>query len=357
MEFSSILDSYIYILAAMTVLYAAGMSVFAKGLKKSGCESPEHLSQVSIVICMHNEKPNAQRCLECLVDQDYPHSKLEIIIVNDRSTDNTAEIVGKFADRTAVRNATGEIILLTDADGRPPKNWVREIMACFSERVGMVIGYAPYSNYPPQSKFHYQLLALEYFTHAAVAAASAGLKYPLTCVGTNMAYRKEVFLQLDGFGKSKNIHSGDDDLFLQRVRDESDWQIKYQPHKKTHVFNRPPATFSQFFHQRLRYASKSFVYPRRVTTFLFMYYIYNLLLICLPIILWIDLTLLLPLCLILVLKSISEFFFISTAASFLNDRRYLYLYPVAFFLHIPYVLLFGLLGQFMRFEWAGRMSR
>jgi cellulose synthase/poly-beta-1,6-N-acetylglucosamine synthase-like glycosyltransferase len=325
---------------------------------------------------MHNEEKNVSECLDKLVAQDYPENELEIIIVNDRSTDRTENIINdyienypfirlitiqeihdgftpkKYAIDQAIQSAKGGIILLTDADGRPTPQWVRQIVSCFTDEIGMVIGYAPYKTDLAPPSFSTRLLSLEYLSHAAVAAASCGIGYPITCVGTNMAYLKSVYQQLGGFGIYKNLHTGDDDLFLQRVRDETAWKIAYVSGRKSHVYNAPPDRWQFFFQQRTRYASKGFKYPQHVTLILILFYLLNLFLLISPLTFITGNNYLLPFLAALSLKAVSDYSFLKTAASVLEDKRYLGLFPVAFILHIPYVVFFGLIAQIKRFRWG-----
>ncbi len=60
----------------------------------------------------------------------------------------------------------------------------------------------------------------------------------------------------------------------------------------------------------------------------------------------------LPFLAALSLKAVSDYSFLKTAASVLEDKRYLGLFPVAFILHIPYVVFFGLIAQIKRFRWG-----
>ncbi len=319
-------------------------------------------------------------CIQNLLAQNYPSENLEIIIIDDRSTDDTAKTIQdlsknnskikhltikvsndsfapkKYAIDMAVRQAKGEIIILTDADGRPGPEWVGSTISCFTGHVGMVIGYAPYISKSPYNNTIYRLLSLEYLSHAAVACASTGLNYPVTCVGTNMAYRKEVYEQLDGFGQFKHIHTGDDDLFLQRVRQETDWKIIYNNQKESQVWNAPPSNLIRFFHQRLRYASKGFLYPKKITASLLALYIFNLLLFLSPLTLLFHNIFILPILAVVLLKAAGDYYFLSKAATLLHDRRHINLFPFAFFLHIPYVLLFGFLSQIKQFKWGNRKS-
>jgi cellulose synthase/poly-beta-1,6-N-acetylglucosamine synthase-like glycosyltransferase len=357
-----------------------GIYYLKRGFHKQHQVSSLSQPSVSIIVSMHNEEKNVKRCLEKLVDQNYPNDKFEIIIVNDRSSDNTGDLIESYAKKypfvryikivklqdefapkkyaidQAIKSARGEIILLTDADGRPTPQWIQQMTSYFAEDVGLVIGYAPYSTDSENSSFWTRLLSLEYFSHAAVAAASCGLGYSVTCVGTNMAYRKDVYEQLGGYGDFKRLHTGDDDLFLQRVRDESDWRITYATGKSSHVYNAPPGNWNQFFQQRIRYASKGFNYPLKVTLILVLFYFLNLLLLISLISLLTCTSCVLPFFAALILKAVSDFSFLKSASLLLGDKRFLKLFPVALVLHIPYVVFFGFFAQLVSFKWADHSS-
>ena len=372
------LTLYFLLLIVLIIFYIIAIVYLRKGLQNAGCRQNTSLPTVSIIVCMHNEASNASACLEKIVGQNYSGANIEIIAVNDRSSDQTEEIIKEFSEKyssirlisikdlhrdfapkkfaidCAVRSAKGEIILLTDADGRPAPDWTEQMISCFSGRIGMVIGYAPYLTSPPFDNIVYRFLALEYLSHAAVAAATTGSGYPLTCVGTNMAYRKEVYLQLDGFGIYKKLHTGDDDLFLQRVREETDWIIKYNNSKDSHVLNAPPSNWKKFFHQRLRYASKGLLYSSKVSTILILFFVLNLLLLISPLLLVGNIKYFIVILIILFIKAFTEYAFLKQATSVLEDRRHLSVFPIVFLLHIPYVFLFGLLSQIKRFEWGDR---
>lgn len=97
-------------------------------------------SKVSVLIAARDEESNIGRTLDCLVKQDFPKDRMEIIVVDDHSTDRTAEIVRsyalsgvkllrldeggqlnsykKLAIARAIAVAEGDIIVTTDADCR-----------------------------------------------------------------------------------------------------------------------------------------------------------------------------------------------------------------------------------------------
>ncbi len=364
----------------LALIYILGYLRLTSGFKKLDVtrQPRESNPPVSIIICLHNEEANIPGLIDHLKLQQYPRESLEIIFVDDRSTDNTYPLLAghtiqnarvniiridqtadgfapkKYAITQAVEQAHGEILVFTDADGRPGANWISTMIAKFGPATGMVLGYAPYTTRAPYDKFIHKILALEYMSHAAISAATTGLNYPVTCVGTNLAYRKEVFTGLSGFGQYRNVHTGDDDLFLQRVREETSWQIRYVTESDSHVFNAPPKKFFDFYHQRIRYASKGFLYPLKFRLALILFYFFNVLFVINFFILFTHTIWLAAFLIALGIKFFADGSLMRYAARVLNDQRNLSLIAVTMILHIPYVLYFGLMARLQDFSWAGQ---
>ena len=117
---------------------------------------------VTVLVPMHNEELVALNVLERLLEADYPRDKLEIIPINDHSEDRTKEILDKFsaehpfikplhryagrrgkpaAINEALLKASGEVIIVFDADYRPPRGILRDIAVCFKDpEIGAVMG-------------------------------------------------------------------------------------------------------------------------------------------------------------------------------------------------------------------------
>jgi len=117
---------------------------------------------VSVLVPMHNEEKVAAHVLQALVDCDYDWNRLEILAVDDRSEDRTGEIIDQFAAkypiikaihrskgvggkgaalRIASAQASGEILLLFDADYVPGRSMIKFLIAPFCDpEVGAVMG-------------------------------------------------------------------------------------------------------------------------------------------------------------------------------------------------------------------------
>jgi len=127
------------------------------------------LPSISVLIPMHNEERVLHYVLDALLDCDYDHSKLEIIPINDHSTDDTEELLNEYHEKypfihplhrhsnnrgkpaalnEAMENCEGDIVIVFDADYRPNKNMLKRLAVAFSNpEIGAVMGrVVPYNS-------------------------------------------------------------------------------------------------------------------------------------------------------------------------------------------------------------------
>jgi GT2 family glycosyltransferase len=107
---------------------------------------------VSVVVCIYNGEGTIRDCCEGLLQLDYPN--YEVIIVDDGSTDSTAQIAAEYGFRlirtanhglsqarnTGLDAAAGEIIAYTDGDARPDRDWLTYLAAAFAATTHVGIG-------------------------------------------------------------------------------------------------------------------------------------------------------------------------------------------------------------------------
>ena len=352
-----------------------------RGLCRQLPASPSTLSKaelpsVSVIVAARNEERNISRLISCLTSQDYPREKLEIILVDDRSEDGTwnaieaaakqyafvkalriTDTLPDFAPKkraidTAIRSAQGEMILLTDADCTPPPKWVQTMVAYYQDGVAGVISYSPYRFDSPIPPLVRGMLALDYFSIFAVAAASSGLGWALTASGTNLSYRKQIFLDIGGFEPIKGIISGDDDLFLHEVIRKKLGTFTFALDPQAFVPAAAPTSWRQFWNQRIRYASKGRHYGGAKTAGLLAVYVFNLCIVLglasgiagISNVFWFSLALWAG-------KSLAEFIFLFHAARRFNETALLTFFLPTAILHPFYITVFGFLGLFAKFRW------
>ncbi|MGA9407082.1 MAG: glycosyltransferase [Bacteroidota bacterium] len=244
-----------------------------------------------MIVAARNEEKYIGRCLQSLVTQEYPAGLFEIIIINDRSTDKTAAIVENYCARYAsvtlvnvtsvtsdlppkknalnegIRKSKNDILVFTDADCVPPPTWLGAIAREFTFDVGAVAGYSPIQQrFPSQFIARWGDFFLRYLEikKSVGAAAGIGLGRAFMCTGRNLAYRKSVFHEVRGYEQIRHSISGDDDLFIQLVQDETQWKIRYMLVPESYVPTNAPASVGAFINQHKRHFSAGKFYPMRM---------------------------------------------------------------------------------------------
>jgi glycosyltransferase involved in cell wall biosynthesis len=111
-------------------------------------DTDDELPFVSVVVPTYNEEKNIARCLTSIRNQDYPEDKVEVIVVDGMSEDNTVAIAKNYQVRIVTNNkrivgnamklgveeAKGEIIAMIVADLElPQKDWLRRMLSPFSD--------------------------------------------------------------------------------------------------------------------------------------------------------------------------------------------------------------------------------
>jgi cellulose synthase/poly-beta-1,6-N-acetylglucosamine synthase-like glycosyltransferase len=375
---SIMLTSAWYILVAVLFgTYATIHFLIFRGLRRLSYPTNSELLAVSIIVAARNEEESIGRCLHALVKQNYPKDLYEIIVVNDRSTDATAEIVmsmrkkfpfikligiervsadlppKKFALDEGIRNAKHDVLVFTDADSYPPQQWLREVVKAFTPHVGVVAGYSPFEWKATDSFEHRwgdRFLRYEELKNTIGAAAAIGMNNAYMCTGRNFAYRRAVFNEVGGFDKIKRSLSGDDDLFIQVVQRTTSWQIRYMTTVDSVVVTEPPVTLEEFVNQRKRHFSAAKYYPMKMKAIFAFVHAFNALalfsLILFPL-------LGIVLCTI---KLVIDWFIMHHGTGLFGNRE---LVPQLIQLELMFVLynlIIGPLGYLGSFEWKGTNS-
>ncbi len=334
----------------------------------------------SVVIPARNEEEMIGSCLESVLNQNYPADLFEVIVIDDHSTDNTAGIVQglqnhyanlhliqlqkllqgkpinsykKKAIEYAVLQASGDWIVTTDADCLVPQHWLKYFDA-FIKDSGAVFVPAPVK-YKNVGSFVSIFQCLDFMTLQGITAASVHHNFHTMCNGANLSYNKKVFTEVGGFAGIDDIASGDDMLLMHKMYKKYPDQVAFLLSPEVIVETSPMLTWKAFFNQRTRWASKADKFDdKRIFWVLVFVYTFNLSFIILPIFsIWYPF-ILLPLLIMIICKTLIELRFTYPVATFFNEERMLWWFPVMQPVHILYTTIAGWFGKFGKYTWKGR---
>ena len=327
---------------------------------------------VSIIIPFRNESENIDNLLGNLNDIDYPNEKLEIILVDDYSTDDSVEKIQKHikpniklltnnqvengfkkaAIEKAINVACGDVIVLTDADCSHQKNWLKKMISYFEDNVAMVVGPVKFNE--GESLF-YKFQQLEYAGLMLTAAGLVGIKKPKICSSANLAFLKSAFEKVNGYQDNAFLSSGDDELLMQKISKLPNQKIEYCWNKEAVVETKSNKNVKSFFLQRQRWASKSLFYDSKLfislLVFIFLFY---LSIIVLPIISIFNSSYFFFFIIALFMKLIFEYVIMKEGADLLFNKSNMKYFLTAEFLQIPYIIISAILGIKGNYFWKDR---
>jgi len=370
-----------WIVACVLIFYVVFLLWMRLGLSKVKQWGPNPtIPTVSVVIAARNEEENISGLLDSLRRQVYPSDSLEIIVIDDGSTDGTGRVLTSCAEQMpnlryyrldkipsgwspkkwaltqGIGHSTGEIILTTDADCRPGPAWVETVVRPFADpSVGMVSAPAPLI--ADGKSMWWEALFLDSCAQDALVAAGTGQGLALTCSGRNLAYRKRLFEELEGFQGVEHFVSGDDELLMQKMVAAGGWRLAFALCAEAIVPSQPPPTFSAFVRQRMRFASKGRHYFRLKTKPRFKFvvaliYLANLTGIISLVVALVTLRFiwLAP----LVLKIASEGILVPPYLRKIQRPVRLVTFILTGLFYPLYIVFFGTLGSFSTIAWKGR---
>jgi len=233
-----------------------------------------YLPSVTVAISCKNEEASIVRTLECIYRSDYPEHLLDVIVVDDGSTDGTwAEIErartlyprlqtvrfesnrGKRHGMAAgARRATGEIVVYVDSDSFVRPDAVRRIVQGLADpEVGAVCGHAKVEN--ASENFLTRMQEVRYYVAFRIVKAAESLFSTVTCCsGCLAAYRRRDLMKFLDVWLSQRFLGvpatfGDDrsltNFMLRR------WRVIYDSEAVCSTI--VPSTLHQFFRQQLRW--------------------------------------------------------------------------------------------------------
>jgi len=213
------------------------------------------LPRVSVIVPVLNGERTLRPCLVSLLATEYPSDRREIIVVDNGSTDRTAEIIrsvpvryvhearrgASCARNRGIAESTGEILAFTDADCVASNGWLRELVGAFSTPVvggaaGEILAFPPKTpaeRYMAMSHGNWQQRALR-----------GGWPFAATA---NVAYRRSTLDRIGSF--DPRLVSGEDKDLGWRFFRHGGMELRYCP--RAIVFHRHHTTAAAFVRQHI----------------------------------------------------------------------------------------------------------
>ncbi len=270
MYFSVIVPVYIYILLGAALLLTVVGALWhwsqARRMRRfveqeeTGRDylDEEQLPSVSVIVYAHNDADSLEQFLPLMLEQDYPN--YEVIVVDDGSYDNSRNIVSdmmpgnshlhlsfspaetrslsrkKLSLMIGIKAAKGEIIVTTNANCRVMSNqWLRLLMRNFVPGIDVVLGYSHY-HYSRDTKpgRYYRIYDTTVTARQWVLSAIEGVPY--RGVSDNLAYRRRLFFDNNGFSKSLDLRWGDDDVYVSEIAHGGNTRLELCPESQVQTY-------------------------------------------------------------------------------------------------------------------------
>lgn len=327
---------------------------------------------VSIVIVARDEATTISHTLRSISTNDYPQDLVEIILVDDQSTDDTVAIakslgianlqiysmegmdIGKFGKAFkkagqyhGIASSTHDIVLTTDADCICPPSWISTMIAGL-DNGAMATG-------PVDIQAGDSILGLfqRYDNVGTMMTTSVGIDRQrwYSANAANMIFRKSDY---HNYLSSTDVThaSGDDVIFLQWLAAEQE-QVSFVNHPDAIVSTEGMSTWRRLYEQRVRWATKSYSYQHKGLTTLWIFiFLYNLstlaAILCAP---WC----LMVASILVTAKIIGDTIMLKSGSRFFGYNYPLAVAPILSLVQLLYVLIIGVSSQLRKkYIWKGR---
>ncbi|CAN5330394.1 glycosyltransferase [soil metagenome] len=371
----------------MVALYMGLMQYYAWGWVLTPTFQPKLTYQpntkVTVLVPARNEATIIEQVLKALLAQTYPKDLLEIVMIDDNSEDETANIAWGMTNASAVtwlnvislpqnlsgkkaalahgvNHASGELIITTDADCTMGADWVSSIVEYYeTHHYKVLTGPVVFNKvHGPSSMVHrllYYFQSLDLMGLMFITAGSLRFKFPHMANGANFAFEKKLFEAIGGYNGIDKSPSGDDILFLLKAHSHHPGCAGFIKSKAAIVVTDAAATWPAFWQQRLRWVSKSTGFGDvRLTMVMTFYYLYALAIVVFGIWACLQPIMLLPFGILLLGKLLPELVMLAHATAFFGRTRELVWFLPAQLLHVYYVLRIGIEAQLRKYVWKGR---
>lgn len=317
--------------------------------------------KLSVIVPFRNEGANLTQLIGAIAKNSLENTQL--IFVNDGSGDQSLEIVRqqmviqlsdsevlvlqnsgtgkKAAIETGISQATGEYIVMTDADCEPVSTWIASIRKYLAQRSPDLLILPVMTRKGEGFVSHFQ--ELDFLS--LIASTFSVPKHPFLCNGANLLVKTSTFRALDPFATNRHIPTGDDIFLLQSMK-KNGKKIEACCLPELQVHTRVKENWAGFFEQRIRWGSKSLNYKDQFTLLAALVVFGMSLSLFLSLVLVFAGFVIFPFVILFVLKLAVDSLLLIKAARYFGKGYLIPLILPASVLYLVYVPVVGVLGMF-----------
>lgn len=254
-------------------------------LPKTEVDKTLNPQKFSVLIPFRNEENSLDTLLKSIQNLEYNSDNLEILLIDDESTDNSVNIIKRWQNKipnikilnnqrvsyspkkdaiqVGIKASKFDFIITTDADCVFPKNWLFAYNTIIHQKQSLFVA-GPIAlkinkNFVEQYQKHDSLSLI------GVTMGSFGIQQPMMCNAANMGFDKKAYLQMQ-FHQT-NIASGDDVFTLENFVKSFTKKVHYLNTTEALVVTKSENNWENVIQQRIRWAAKSTQYKSLFTKF------------------------------------------------------------------------------------------
>jgi len=286
LEFVYLLSvAVIWLMLVYQVLLAFSGYLYSRRKSKNTAPAGE-MPSVSIIIPARNEEKVIAETARCMLGLEYPREKMELIVMNDGSTDRTREILESIAANDArlrvvnipkedsgqgkskvlnraVELAKGEIIAVYDADNRPEQDALKLLVQELVANPEFIAAIGKFRTINKDKTFMTRFVNIESLSFQWILQAGRSFLFDIAILpGTNFVIWKKTVQEIGGW--DVNALTEDAELSLRLYK--AGWKIKFVPRSIT--WEQEPESIKVWLKQRERWVrGNNYVMVRLLTEF------------------------------------------------------------------------------------------
>ena len=372
----------VLLFSIFSVLYALLILVFYRAWRRidppNAKQTKGHV-KVTVLIPVRNEEGGILQLLEDINKQEYSENLLEVIVIDDHSTDATKHLIlearpqfsydlqlmdlavaddyvgshKKSAITQAVKLASGELIISTDGDCRFGTKWISTFVQLYLEKEAQFISGAV--TFHHEKSLFEKLQTMEFASLIGVGAASMQMGKPNMCNGANLAFRKSAFSEVKGYEGIDHVHSGDDEFLMHKIHKKYPKGVFFLKENEAmaHTYAKP--TLAALIHQRKRWTGKWKYYKNLNIKLLAVFiFVYNFLFFAAFFSVLFGNYSLKIFAVQLIIKFLADFIFMKSIMKFLKKPFNMIHFLIIELFYPFYAVFFGIVSNFGKYEWKGR---